>query len=403
MKTNHITVFEHDKLLVSPSGFNETKMKELLKLNEFHGGKYLDGLHNGVKFKQYVGVIQIDGLVIEILPKTDDRDKDKWRDVLVKMLLKTGKLKANTIGAANLRRQKLNLLDIYFEYFLNEVQLLQRRGLIKKYRKETKNLYSLKGKLEMSMHLQKNIAHKEKFYTTHQVYDTNHALHQIIKVALDIVKLFTPGSRLNDQCNRVLFNFPLVDHIKVNEQLFESVNIDRKTSSYSKALALARLIILNYSPDIARGKTKMISILFDMNSLWENYVISELRKVSVENSIEVIVKSKREIWEDNNLQPDIVLVKENRNYIIDTKWKRPGFSPSSTDIRQVYAYARFWNAERVMLLYPGVEKTEFKSFLNTDNDGLHQCKMGFVSVLNGKQLSDDVGIDVLKAIGLLDS
>ena len=43
----------------------------------------------------------------------------------------------------------------------------------------------------------------------------------------------------------------------------------------------------------------------------------------------------------------------NRKYIIDTKWKRPGYSASIQDLRQVYAYARFWDAENVMLLYPG--------------------------------------------------
>jgi len=168
-------------------------------------------------------------------------------------------------------------------------------------------------------------------------------------------------------------------------------------------MELARLIILNYSPAISQGKNRMLAILFDMNNLWEKYILTELRKIQETHGLIIGGQEQKYIWESNYLKPDIVISKGSVKYLIDTKWKRPGNSPSSVDIRQMYAYARFWNAERVMLLYPGVEKTEFKSFLNTDNDGLHQCKMGFVSVLNGKQLSDDVGVDVLKAIGLLDS
>jgi 5-methylcytosine-specific restriction enzyme subunit McrC len=399
-RPNHITVFEHQKLLVTHPDFDENQMKALLKLNEFHGGKYLDGLYNGVKFKHYVGLIQVDGLTIEILPKIDESENPAWRDVLIQMLKRTGRLKARTLGAANVRRQNLNLLEIYFEYFLSEVEHLQRIGLIKKYRKETNNVHSLKGKLEMTGHVEKNLIHKERFYTTHQVYDKNHSLHQILKVALDIVKQFTSGSRLSDHCNRVLFDFPIVDKIRVNEQLLNRITLNRTSSSYSYALDLARLIILNYSPDIAQGGTRMLSLLFNMNTLWEDYVLAELRRVSDSYSVNVIGKEERNFWGANSLEPDIVLMKSKRYSIIDTKWKRPGNSPSPEDIRQMYAYARFWNAERVMLLYPGEKPTAFSPFLNEELEELHVCKMGFATVLDSDQLSDNLGIDILKIMEL---
>jgi 5-methylcytosine-specific restriction enzyme subunit McrC len=56
----------------------------------------------------------------------------------------------------------------------------------------------------------------------------------------------------------------------------------------------------------------------------------------------------------------------------------------------MYAYNRFWDAEKVMLLYPGAKKnTSYKSFEtneyhpNTKMDPFqHQCKMGFVDVVD---------------------
>lgn len=404
-----ITLYEYDKLTTSHDDFDEVKMRALLKLNEIHGGKYLDGLSNGVRFKQYVGIIQVDGLTIEILPKADKDEGDpKWREVLLEMLKRTGRLKASTVGAANVNRQNLNLLEIYFEIFLNELIALQRIGLIKKYRKESKNLNALKGKLEFAGHIRHNLIHKERFYTTHQVYDKDHQLHQILYVALEIVKQFTNGTRLSDLCNRVMFDFPEVKKIKVNEQLLSNVKLSRKSSSYGYSLELARLIILNYSPDISKGRTRMLSLLFDMNKLWEEYVLSEMRKIQDDEGISVEGQEERDFWGDNYLKPDIVIIKDKKNYVIDTKWKRPGSSPSISDLRQMYAYARFWNAEHVLLLYPGNKKRKFKQFLTDDyhkpdKDTLkleHKCKMGFVSILNESNdgLRNDLGSEILRVL-----
>ena len=109
------------------------KLEALLKFNEYHNYKYFNGITRGIQFKQYVGLIQVDGLTIEILPKVDRvNQEEKWRKVLIYMLKSTGKLKVQSTGSANVKRQNLNLLEIYFEMFLKEVQGLQRKGLVKK-------------------------------------------------------------------------------------------------------------------------------------------------------------------------------------------------------------------------------------------------------------------------------
>ena len=50
---------------------DEQKLDALLKFNEYHHYKYFNGITRGIRFKQYVGLIQVDGLTIEILPKVD--------------------------------------------------------------------------------------------------------------------------------------------------------------------------------------------------------------------------------------------------------------------------------------------------------------------------------------------
>lgn len=411
IKHKTISVFEHQRLFVGEQNFKQIHLDALLKLNEYHNGNYFEPIAKGVKFNQYVGVIQVDGLTIEIHPKADKEDDDrKWKGVLIKMLKACGKLKAETNGAAHVRRQHLNLLEVYFELFLLEVEGLVRKGLIKKYRRQTHNTKALKGKLEFAGHLRHNVIHKERFYTTHQVYDSNHFLHQVLQKALSIVSQFTKGTSLQDVASRVELNFPEVDYETITAQQLNTIKLNRKTSSYKEALELARLIILNYSPDISNGKEKMLSLLFDMNELWEQYVLKQVQKASYKTDMLVSGQESRSFWGNNSLRPDIVLRKGNKTYVIDTKWKRPQRNSASVDdLRQMYAYCRFWNAEKAMLLYPGDFKTNRFQVFETDDYSVgqagilkidHQCKMGFVSVLNeeNNDLDSEIGEIILKLL-----
>ncbi|MEP5940315.1 5-methylcytosine restriction system specificity protein McrC, partial [Maribacter dokdonensis] len=162
-RNNIIQVFEHNTLYYGREyndvSFEEKHFNALAKLNQLHNNQYFTLIHKGVKFSHYVGVVQIDGLTIEILPKIDGGDSNKflWQKVLVNMLRATKKLKVNKVGQAHLNKQQIHLLDIYFEWFLNEMQLLIRQGLIKQYRKNTNNVKALKGKLEFAIHINKNL------------------------------------------------------------------------------------------------------------------------------------------------------------------------------------------------------------------------------------------------------
>ena len=403
-----ISVFEHQRLYVGEEGFKQVHLDALLKLNEYHDGNYFEPIAKGIKFNQYVGVIQVDGLTIEIHPKADKEDTDtKWKGVLLKMLQACGKLKAESSGAAHVKRQHLNLLEVYFELYLLEVESLVRKGLIKNYRKQTQNTKALKGKLEFAGHIRKNIVHKERFYTTHQVYDSNHFLHQVLQKALIIVTQFTNGTRLQDLANRVQLNFPEVDQKPITEKQLNEIRLNRKSVGYANSLELARLIILNYSPDISSGKEKMLSLLFDMNELWETYVLKQLQKACLGTDIKVSGQESKSFWGGNSLRPDVVLRKGSQTFIIDTKWKRPKNNTASvSDLRQMYAYCRFWDAEKALLLYPGdPRENSFKLYLTDDyvldqkenhSQIEHQCKMGFVSVLeNEGNLRNNIATNIL--------
>jgi 5-methylcytosine-specific restriction enzyme subunit McrC len=400
-----IVAYEYERLIFSEEDRSAGVLDALLRFNELHKNKYFDGLVNGIKLKQYVGVIQVNGLTIEILPKIDKgRKEEAWREVLIQMLKNTGRLNVDSTGSAHVRRQNMNLLEIYFEMYLRNLKRLLHAGFVKKYRRETSNVRALKGKLDFAGNIRKNLIHKERFYTTHQVYDVDHLIHQVLSVALDIVTQFSRGTCLNDVCRRVQLDFPEVKKIIVNEQTFNAIKLNRNTSRYEEALNLARLIILNYSPDIKSGKEKMLSILFDMNTLWEEYVLATLKKECRGTSTKVNGQSSKRFWGSRTIRPDIVIEKEDGELVVvDTKWKRlSNTSASVEDLRQMYAYGRFWNAEKVMLLYPGSKSSnDFVPYRNQEFDSTeHQCKLGFVNVLNGEgKLDQKIGEEVLRLVG----
>jgi 5-methylcytosine-specific restriction enzyme subunit McrC len=294
-------------------------------------------------------------------------------------------------------------LELYFEYYLNEVEKLIHQGLIKRYRKNTGNVIALKGKLEFAGNIRHNLVHRERFYTTHQVYDRDHLLHQVLLNALDIVHHFSRGTRLGDKSGRVKLAFPEVKEIRPTAALLEQIHLDRKTAPYERALELAKLIILNYSPDIQTGQNKMISLLFDMNQLWEEFVIVQLKK-HLSNSEWIVHGQQSKPFHGSwrTIRPDIVLTKGEEIFIIDTKWKRPANNAASIEeLRQMYAYGRFWQAEKMMLLYPGNrdQSGKYIEYRNSASDNkVHLCKVGFVSVLEGNCLNENLAGEIVTLI-----
>ncbi|MDN4013405.1 McrC family protein [Chryseobacterium gambrini] len=406
---NRIQVFEHSFLPIGENGFEKRHFVALSKLNALHNYQYFDLKHNGVVFKQFVGVIQAGNLTIEILPKIDryesedQENKTKWQKVLIEMLRVTKKLKIQQVGQANVSRQSIHLLDIYFEWFLNEVQLLIHQGLIKQYYKETGNVKALKGKLEFARHINKNLVHKERFYTTHQVYEKDHLIHQILGQALDIIAHLSKGSYLYSKCKTVQLDFPEVKKINATEITFSKVPKSRKTVPYETALSIARLIILNYAPNISSGSEKMLALLFNMNSLWEEYVLVKLKQAAQGTGIEVYGQDSKAFWNGITIRPDVVLKKNDEVVlIIDTKWKNIDQSqPSTHDLRQMYVYNEYWTSKKALLLYPSNnnELNQFSRFEKISEDEHHQCGLGKISVLNSfSQLDDRIGNIILNTI-----
>ena len=390
MKKNKkfIQVFEHQRLKYNDSGdFQKCHFDAMVKFNELHQNKYFTIGHNGIVFKNYVGVVQVGGLTIEILPKADkkaDADKNLWQSVLLNMLKVCRRIRVESVSETQLKKRHHSILDVYFEMYLAEIERLVNKGLIKRYQKNQSNQNALKGKLLFAKNIQQNLVHRERFYCEHQVYDRNHLLHQILYKGLRILKTFV-NDALKDRLNRLLFEFQEIENIEISEKHFRKIVFDRKNNDYQKAFDIAKIIILNYSPSLNYGSENLLTLLFDMNALWEEYIFRILQKHKKDEEKVFSQESKR-FWKNKCIRPDIILQVEQKTFVIDTKWKIiETNNPSDEDLKQMFVYNLHWDAEKALLLYPKTGQTDssFEEFHYDKLDPKKKCKTGFVDITEG--------------------
>lgn len=358
IKDNRITVFEHEKLVFN---LNNKIEEQILNALEIYHGDYTPFfklIRNGVQFNEYVGVIQIGKTTIEVLPKADQSGEEKWRNLLIGMIKTVWGFDVKSTGSSSLKLKSNSILELYFELFISEVEYLLHRGLIKRYRKNERNQTSLKGTLQFSKHISQNLVHKERFYVKYTQYSNEHLMHEILFKTIKLLAHINSNPLLKGRIGALTLNFPEMKEIKVNESTFNKIVFDRKNQHYQTALEIAKLLLLNYHPDVSKGRNDVLALMFDMNSLWEQFILVTLkRKLKTHQVAAQVTKS---FWKpisgySSKMRPDIILrCKESQeNYVLDTKWKNLNVcNPSSEDLRQMYVYHRFYQAKKVALVYP---------------------------------------------------
>ncbi|MBB3695937.1 McrC family protein [Flammeovirga yaeyamensis] len=356
------SLYEHQTLRLG-NEVNGVKFTQhhLEALENYYGNgtPYFALVNKGIKATEYVGVINVDDIVIEVLPKADkDNNFDRWRKVLIGMLKTVGAFRVSSPSSADLSIKRNYLLDLYFEMYIKEINYLVRTGLVKKYRTSENNQKALKGKLMMSKHLQKNIIHKERFYVSHTVYDQQHEVHQILYKALQLVYQLNNNPALNVRAT--LFSFPEMKDLKVSHDTFDKIALNRKLKPYEKALDIARLLLLNYHPDLTKGGNDVLALMFDMNALWERFVLISLQRKLTDYKIKGQTSKLFWVGKDRGrsyMRPDILMEhkENNQKIVLDTKWKHiQSNTPNPSDLRQMFAYSQFFDAEKVALIYPGL-------------------------------------------------
>ncbi len=330
-----------------------------------------------IRVKNYVGVIETnEHTTIEILPKiylenTKD-EKKTTRKIFLRMLRHLKDSPFKSIDNAFLKTTRFPLLEIFIHTFLEELELLIKRGLRKHYVNHNENVKFLKGAFDFTKHLKYNMLHKERFFVNYDDFSVNIPQNRLIKSALVYLlkKTRSPQNKI-----RIHEYLAFLDEIEesrnINKDLTYIATQNRLFSHYSKVLKWTKIFLLGESFTNFKGKSLNKAILFPMERIFEDYIGTGFKKHYT--SAEIILQEKKKALVDKHigspkfkLKPDIVLVSKE-NMVLDTKWKiidqnkpRKNYLISSSDMYQLFAYGKKYKSEKItcpqlVLLYPKQE------------------------------------------------
>ena len=355
----------------------ENKEEDDDEYSEFLYLKQKKGYGKILKAKNYVGVIQTDqGITIEILPKLYcSENEENIRKILLEMLKSLKESPFKKINLANLHTHKFDLFDIFINMFLEELSKLIKNGIKRGYIPKKENSNFFRGKLLINKHINNNFIHKERFFVKYEEFTTDRPENRLIKSTLNVLREKTNSRHLQKNLNQYLFIFDNVGFSKNYESDFSKCRYNRKMKDYQLLLEWCSIFLKEKSFLSQKGQNIAYSLLFPMERIFEDYVAYSIKRHKMFFDFDIEVQEKNyslfDIPERFYLKPDIVLKKDKQKILIDTKWKildeeSSNYGISQSDMYQMYAYAKKYNADKIVLVYPYSKKT--KNILKKDDD-----------------------------------
>lgn len=352
-----LTVAEHEVLRLAPAG--PLSREQLQRLQHYYGSghPYYTLTDRGIRLRQFVGLLRLGDLELEILPKIGAyQTPDFWRQRLLDLLTVTTSLQPDAPTRAHLRpRPGDNLLHRYLWQLHRQVNALLQRGPQRRYRRQRETGAVLRGKWDLGAQLRHDPATVTRFHLTDTRYTAETLANQLISSAMLVGQRVARGSGVGEAIGRLAGQWPAVPYPgRVTAALFDQLARTRLSAPYRATLATARLLVLHHGSSLRSGREDTLALLFDVNRLWEGFVAAALRG----GGVRLLEQPRRTFWRAGqravHLRPDFVVQHGDRRLILDAKWKQyTGGRPSAADLRQVYAYAREFGAERAALVVPG--------------------------------------------------
>ncbi|MCA9679861.1 MAG: hypothetical protein KC464_32825 [Myxococcales bacterium] len=393
-----IEVFEGASLEVkagpAAGGLSSAEFDALVRFNDEHERRYFDVGHRRITMKRYVGYLEIGDLAIEILPKADraaSTSAQVWRDGLIEMLRIALGLRLESVRTASQQLTRSSLLDLIAAAYAGELEVLQRHGLAKGYRRHESNGVVFRGSLVINEHLRQNLGRADRFYVAYQTYDHDITVNRLLRAALDVLAACALSAGVAARIASCRGLFPEVSGATVQLEWFDRVHLTRATARYGPALQLARMILEHRGPQLRAGPVRVFSLLFDMSALWERYVAALFRRAAPREVV-VSTQERHLFWcppahPGRRVRPDIVLRAATTRgpgrtlLVVDTKWKVPRRGiPSDDDLKQMFVYNELLAGARAALLYPAVEGAVALSGTYAQRD--HSCEQIHLGLLD---------------------
>jgi 5-methylcytosine-specific restriction enzyme subunit McrC len=323
---------------------------------------------------QVVGVVVADGCSLEILPKIDFPKEEgepsfgRIRRRLVHMLAVVLDLEIAAGAMTDLGWQRENLLEILIGLFASKLSDAVRQGMPLRYVGCEEDLPILRGRLDVTRQFTTLAARPQALACRYDALSPDIALNRIMKAAVSLLTGITRSAANQRRLRESAFACADIAEVPRFALRWDEVVLDRTNARWRELVSLARLLLGQRFQTTSDGGGRGFSLLFEMNTLFEEYVARMLARALQGTALTVHPQGGRRFCLeeiDSGVQrfmtkPDILIKRGQKvELIIDTKWKRlngriddPKQGISQGDVYQMMAYGRLYGCAELMLLYP---------------------------------------------------
>ena len=332
------------------------------------GDGVLEHRRNGLRARGVVGVVVADGVTLEILPKIDGaKGVAAIRRRLVQMLAVALDLRVEAGEIAAHDEQKETLLEILIRLFSTRLAEAVRRGMPRRYVAHEEDLSALRGRLDATRQFTTLAARPQQLACRYDALSSDIALNRIMRAAVTRLRRLARAPDNQRRLAELAFAYADITESPAHSLRWNELSIDRTNERWRALVDLARLLLDNRFQTTSGGAAQGFSLLFEMNTLFEEYVARMLRRALEGSGRVVVTQGGRRFCLDRGdgrslfqTKPDILILRGSVvEQVIDTKWKRasarvddPKQGVSQGDVYQMMAYSRLYDCPRVTLLYP---------------------------------------------------
>lgn len=362
---------------------------------------------HGIMADSWVGVIKYKKHQFQILPKLicDNDNAGNILRNLIFMLSYVKKLQIKTSDIAKLSTAQNPFLEVLIREYANSLFECLKRITPKKYVREEDNLNYLKGKIKFTENIRYNNVNQAKFYCEYDEYSENNILNQLFLFVSTCLYNIA-----NDSFNKKILKFIInyyndIKLVRFDKFKVEKIRLSRNQESFRKPFNLAKMFIENTSVDLSKNKFENITLIWDMNKLFEEFVFEIMKKNESELGWKFTAQKRKSLLvsdddKKRNTYVDIFAENNNDKIILDTKYKIfKGIDDFlNADVFQVSTYCLLHNTNKAVLIYPrwNKEVPNVPSFkLNTDEKNI---KINFKTIdlcyTNLKQHLEEIMDDI---------
>ena len=322
-----------------------------------------------LKFQQWVGLIRLpDGTSLEILPKTFERGDDPaaCRALLIRMLSATDE-RFKVAPAADLDPSRMPLFEVFLAYALHGFRAAIRRGVPHAYIAVREERAGLRGKLDLNRQMRQLPSRAHRLHVSYDEYLPDRPETRLVRSSVERIAKLTQQPATRRGARETLLALDGVPNSVDIKSDLNAWHLERGHAHFAPLEALCRLVLLELNPVVGGATVRALSVLFDMNRLFESYVARLLERDHPDwlirtqvQGLSLGVAAGRPVFK---LKPDLLIQLPNGEVIVaDTKWKRldalrkPHYGVAQADVYQMLAYSHKYqsgqSAPRLWLLYP---------------------------------------------------